>query len=168
MGLVFRVATGLAAFAAFSQAWITFNWIGWSDDHCDYPQECLSTWLPRAFAFAEYLWVVTALAGGTAVVAAGLLRRPRVDIGALGGAWAAAFISYCLTPMIQATPGEPILDWRPIEANSLYWGGPGYTLVALLMAAAGGVFGWELVRSHRSTARPTTLGIPQLTDTERR
>lgn len=107
----------LATLSARAQAWVTFNWIGWADDHGHYPEECLSSWLPTAYASAEYLWILTATAGVVAVTAAGLLHRPRVDIATLGGAWAAAFISYCLTPMVQAAPGRPILDWRPIEAN---------------------------------------------------
>lgn len=150
--MVMRFAVGLAALAGMAQAWVSFDWIGDLSDHCDYPEECLAGWLPWAFAMAEYLWILTALAGGAAVAAAGLLRRPRIDIAALGAAWAAAFISYCLTPMVQATPGQPLVDRRPIEANPIFWGGPGYTLTALLMAAAGAVFGWQFLRSRGSAA----------------
>ena len=164
MRLVLRFAVGLAALTAMAQAWVTFDWIGDLSNHCDYPDECLSSWLPSAFAIAEYLWIATALAGATAVTAAGLLHRPRIDIAALGGAWAAAFISYCLTPMVQATPGEPIVDWRPVEAN-FFWGGPGYAWTALLMAAAGAVFGWQLVRSRKSAAeREAPAGNQQVAD----
>ena len=142
---VFAGVIGLAALSAAAQAWVTFDWIDGHDDHCDYPEECISSWLPNAFAAAENLWVVTVLAGGVAVVMGALLRRPSVDIVVLGGAWGAAFISYCLTPMVQAGPGE--LARPAVEGDPFFWGGPGYTLAALLMAAAAVAFGWLLLRT---------------------
>ena len=146
MKFAFRLAIGIAAVSALAQAWVTFDWIDNLGDHCDYPEECLSSWLPWAFAMAEYLWVLTVLAGGSAVVLGALLRRPSLDIAALGGAWGASFISYWLSPMVQASPGEPV-DWHVVEGNPLFWGGPGYLLTALLMAGAATVFGWQFLRS---------------------
>jgi len=154
MRVVLKVAVGLAVLTAVAQAWVTYDWIGRLSEHCDYPDECLSGWLPRAFALAEYLWIVTVLAGAFAVTAAGLLRRPLIDMAALSGALAAAVTSYLLTPMIQATPGEPIVEWQPVEADPFFWGGPGYTLTALLMAAAAVMFAWQFWRS-RMVAAPS-------------
>lgn len=163
---VFKVAIGLAVLGAVSQAWVTYDWIGNSDDHCDYPGECYSSWLPTAFAAAEYLWILTVLAGGTAVVVGALLRRPRIDIAVLGGACGAAFISYCLTPMLQAGAGK--LAWRTqLEGNSLFWGGPGYTLSALLMAAAATAFAWQSLRTLSPVTSQTDSHPDQVTITPR-
>ena len=73
---ILKAAIGLAVLGAMSQAWVTYDWIGDSDDHCDYPDECYSSWLPTAFDAAKYLWAVTVLAGGAAVTVGAVLRRP--------------------------------------------------------------------------------------------
>jgi hypothetical protein len=149
---IFRGVIGLAALSATAQAWVTYDWIDGLSEHCDYPEECWSSWLPTAFAAAEYLWILTVLAGGTAVVVGALLRRPSLDIAVLGGAWGAAFLSYCLTPMFGVSSGE--VAWRvQWEGNPLFWGGPGFTLTALLMAAAATAFGWQFLRTQSGARR---------------
>jgi hypothetical protein len=130
----------------------TYDWIGDLGDHCDYPEECLASWLPTAFALAEYLWLGTVLAGVASLVLAAVSGLSRLRIVALGGALAAAFLSYCLSPMVQTTPGQPIEDYRAIEANPFFWGGPGYTLTALLMAAASLVLVGQCLRTGPSRA----------------
>jgi hypothetical protein len=155
--LVLRLSVGMATLTALAQAWVTYDWIGDLGDHCDYPEECIATWLPRVFALAEYLWIATVAAGSIALTAAGLMRRPRADIAALGGALATAFISYCLTPMVQTTPWKPIADWHQVEDNAFFWGGPGYTLTSLLMAISGGLLGWQILRSMSRGEGPNAL-----------
>lgn len=158
MKSAFRVATGIAAVSALAQAWVTFDWIDNLGDHCDYPEECLYSWLPWAFAAAEYLWVLAVLAGGSTVLLGALLRLPNLDIAALAGAWGASFISYWLSPMVQASPGKPV-DSHAVEGNPLFWGGPGYTVTALLMAGAAIAFGWQFLRSLKDRGQGEVSGL---------
>lgn len=155
MRLIMRICVGLGVLTALAQAWVTYDWIGGSDNHCDYPEACLATWLPRAFSLAEYLWMATVCVGVVALAVAGLLKRSVPDILAVGSALALAFVSYAMTPMVQTTPGKPITDRRPIEADPFFWGGHGYTVAALLMAVSAVIFGWQFVRSSRPPAQST-------------
>jgi hypothetical protein len=53
-----RVAQGcllIAAVAGLALAWVMFDWIGRFDAHCDFPEDCLNRWLPRAFSVTQYL-----------------------------------------------------------------------------------------------------------------
>lgn len=151
-----RVAAGVAAATGLAQAWVTFDWIGNQSDHCDFPEECFTSWLPRAFALLEYLWIATVVAGIVALVLAAMLGVRRRDIAALGIAVAASFLAYALSPMVQTTPGTSIVDFRIVEENSFFWGGPGYTVAAVIMAGASLVFAWQAVlqRSSELTPRP--------------
>ena len=47
--------------------------------------------------------------------------------------------------MVQGNLGEAA---RPaVERNPFFWGGPGYTLTALLMAVSAVAFGWQFLRT---------------------
>jgi hypothetical protein len=158
--LILRLCLGLAILTALAQAWVTSNWIGNLSLHCDYPEDCLGTWLPRAFAVAEYLWIVTLGLGVVALVVSLLSRRSVldivVDIVLLGAALTAAFYSYWMTPMVQTTIGTPITDQRPlVEGIPYFWSGSGYSDAAQLMAVSAALFSGQLARSLMMVPAPS-------------
>ena len=76
--------TVLAVVGLLTQVWIHVDWIDGLGEHCDYPDECITWWLPRAFAAAEAAWIVTVLAGGIAFACAAWLHESSASLMTLG------------------------------------------------------------------------------------
>jgi hypothetical protein len=149
---------GLSFFTAMAQAWITSQ-IGNLSNHCDYPEDCLTRWLPREFAVAQYLWMVTLGLGVVALVASLLSRRSVlemvVDIVILGVALTAAFYSYWLTPMAQTRLGTPITD-HLVQGNPHFFAGSGFSDLAQLMAISAVFFLGQLARFLMMAPAPSS------------
>jgi hypothetical protein len=145
----YRATSVVAALCGVAQAWVTYDWIGDLGNHCDYPDECLTSWLPLAFPVAQSLWISAMLAATVSMLLAIGLARPRGVVIAWGVAWSAALVAYVVQPVVLVTPGRPIVDYRQVEGNPFFWGGPGYTLTSLLMVAASLTFAWQALDVHR-------------------
>jgi hypothetical protein len=150
-----RAVLGLAALAGLLLTWLTYDWLGNPWDHCDYPEECLGTWFPRAFEVIQYMWAATALVAGAGVVLSSLGSWRRADTVILGASWVALFVPLAVTPMYG---GGQAMTAEQVETNPFLWASDGYRFVAIIICIASLVMGWQAVRprarrEHRTRRR---------------
>ena len=148
----------LAAMTGLALAWFMFEWLGNPWDHCDYPEECTSTWFPRAFAWVQYFYVASVLLAGVGMLSASAADWPRRAVALLAAAWIVVVVSVGITPMHG---GGEAMTGQQIEKNGFLWSSSGYVVIAVIVAQASLVFGWLAVRTpSRATTRQ---GVPSST-----
>ena len=142
--LAARVLIGVAAVTGFALSWGLFNWIGRSSEHCDFPAQCLDTWLPRAFMLTLYLWVAAISLAGAGIAAAVVAGWHRRDLSFLGAAWLSLVLAVGITP--QDGDGEPMTH-RQLRDNTFFAADfPWYWVLATVALTASLVLATQALR----------------------
>ena len=144
MDVVGRICLAVSAVSGIALSWVLYDWIGRYEGHCDFPNPCVDTWLPKAFEASQYLWVGTVFAAGVAVVVACLSRWPRRDVYIISLAWAALFWALAITPMHGG--GAAMSQMQAQENYFFYARFRWYQLFALVTLASSLVLATQAVR----------------------
>lgn len=158
LGRTAQVLLWLAAGAGIGLTWVLFDWLGRHSEHCDYPEECLTSFFPSAFTLVQSLWLATMLLGGAAVVVAALARWTTQEVLLLGVAWVAVVVSVGTSPLYG---GGEDMTRQQVEGNGfLGMDGtlPGAQVVALVTLAASMLFAIQAVRAHQAAVRTSAVG----------
>jgi hypothetical protein len=120
-----------------------YAYLIFSDDNCDFPRVCLTTYYPKAFAALERVWSLSVAVGWLMVLCAAFRREGHLVIVKLTMAGIASFCSIYLTPLRErgASVGGGN-SHSPVELD-----GP-YALALILMLFAAGLYIERLIRSR--------------------
>ncbi|TWH00043.1 hypothetical protein L615_002200000190 [Nocardioides sp. J9] len=154
-----RWVVGLLAIAGVvAQLWVQVDWIGGLSEHCDYPEDCETRWLPDAFAAAQLVWLATAACGIATLLLALRLGEVRASLGAGAAATFLALVAYFFTDAWQ---------WRGDVDSLVPVHGPrwdnGYRLALLLwtlsLALHAFALGQAAGRDHRAGRREAPAAV---------
>lgn len=141
-----QVSLAVALLAGLVQVWVHVDWIGGLSEHCDFPEECLSSWLPISFGVVTWSWLTAVSAAGLAWILSTRHHASWSTLTLLGAAWAAVLGSYFLTP-VAAPTRNGVIDIDVITGGPLSTGR--YLVAELLLLGAAVVFASQLTSSLR-------------------
>jgi hypothetical protein len=155
MTSIVRAALSLAALALAAQVWVHLDWIMGLSEHCDYPDGCVSTWLPFAFHTATGLWIVAVVLGALAWTILAVAGASSVALLRVGVAWVSAFASLPLTPVwLRKVHGELDVD----AMGRGHWPPASYRLAVVLLVLAFGIYAYQVVAMRRPVKAATGAG----------
>lgn len=146
MAYGYRIALMFVALLSLAQVWAYYYYgLTSGSDRCHFPDECMLTYYPDAFAALGQLWFLTVVVAWFLVGWAALLPNARGSVLRTVAAGGACFLSLFLTPVYQGRNASGWLnDARPIGESA--WS----LLGAVLLLVAVGLYGLELLARSRS------------------
>lgn len=95
--------TGMVALAAWVQVLVHVQFYGRISEYCDYPEECLTVWLPKVFRWADLAYFAFVVLVVIAVATVTLRRRYGATL-LLCLATLTMTMGYALTPRLHGAP----------------------------------------------------------------
>lgn len=138
------VLLALSAFVCLAQVWEHFQRIGTLGDHCDFPEDCVSRYLPGVYADLGRWWLVGAALAWLVIVAAAIANVSRSSLLRVGVAGAVASLWFFATPLWYARDDVGFMvGHQPVGIDLTF----GFALLLLVGAAV--LYSSEAIRLMR-------------------